>query len=116
MLEELVSDGKIRYYGVGHLPIERVETYCKIGNVFSVLMELSAVARNSREKLLRLCRTYGVGAIAFSVTERGLLTGRFQKRKVFESGDIRNIDPLFQRERFQSGLRVFEKLTKVGRQ
>jgi len=114
VLEELVSDGKIRYYGVGHLPIERVETYCKIGNVFSVLMELSAVARDSREKLMPLCRTYGVGAIAFSVTGRGLLTGRFQKRKVFESGDIRNIDPLFQRERFQSGLRVVEKLAKVG--
>lgn len=115
VLEELINDGKIRHYGVGHLPIERVETYCKIGNVFSVLMELSAVARNSREKLLQLCRTYGVGAIAFSVTGRGLLTGRFQKRKVFESGDIRNIDPLFQRERFQSGLRVAEKLAKVGR-
>ena len=115
VLEELVSDGKIRYYGVGHLPIERVETYCKIGNVFSVLMELSAVARNSREKLLPLCRTYGVGAIAFGVTGRGLLTGRFQKRKVFEPGDIRNMDPLFQRERFQSGLRVAEKLAKVGR-
>jgi len=116
VFEELVSDGKIHYYGVGHLPIERVETYCKIGNVFSVLMELSAVARNSREKLLQLCRTYRVGAIAFSVTGRGLLTGRFQKEKKIESEDIRNIDPLFQRERFQSGLRVVEKLTKVGRQ
>jgi len=115
VLEELVSDGKIRHYGVCHLPLERVEAYCKAANIFSVLMELSAVARNSREKLLPLCRTYGVGAIAFSVTGRGLLTGRFQKRKVFESGDIRNIDPLFQRERFQSGLRVAEKLAKVGR-
>ncbi|MGB6369675.1 MAG: aldo/keto reductase [Atribacterota bacterium] len=114
VLEKLVSDGKIRYYGVGHLPIERVEIYCKIGNVFSVLIELSAVARNSREKLLPLCRTYGVGAIAFSTTGRGLLTGRFQKEKKIESEDIRNIDPLFQHERFQSGLRVAEKLAKVG--
>ena len=115
VLEELVSDGKIRHYGVCHLPLERVEAYCKARNIFSVLMELSAVARNSREKLLPLCRTYGVGAIAFSVTGRGLLTGRFQKEKKFESEDIRNIDPLFQHERFQSGLRVSEKLAKVGR-
>ncbi|MBT9149434.1 MAG: General stress protein 69 [Dehalococcoidia bacterium] len=115
-LEELVSEGKIRHYGVCHLPLERVETYCKVGNVFSVLMELSAVARSSREKLLPLCRKYGVAAIAFSVTGRGLLTGRFQKRKVFEPGDIRDIDPLFQRERFQSGLRVAEKVAEVGRQ
>ncbi len=114
-LEELVSKGKIRHYGVGHLPVERIDTYCKFGNVFSVLMEFSAVARKSREKFLPLCEKYGVAAIGFSVTGRGLLTGKFQKGKKFEPGDIRNLDPLFQRESFQSGLRVAEKLAKLGR-
>jgi len=98
-LEDLVSEGKICHYGIGHLP---------------VLMELSTVTRDSRKKLLPLCQKYGVGAIAFSVTGRGLLTGRFKngkkmekkngKEKKFEPGDIRNIDPLFHRECFQSGL------------
>lgn len=114
-LEELVREGKIRRYGVGHLPLERVEAYFKAGKVFSVLMELSAVARESRKKLLPLCRVHGVGAIAFSVTGRGLLTRRFQERPSFEPGDIRNIDPLFQRERLQSGLRVAEKLAELGK-
>ncbi|MCL0069490.1 aldo/keto reductase, partial [Dehalococcoidia bacterium] len=114
-LEDLVSEGKIRHYGVGHLPVERIETYCQVGNIFSVLMELSAVARDSREKLLPLYRTYGFGAIAFSTTGRGFLTGKFLKEKKFEPGDIRNMDPLFQRESFQSGLRVAERLAKVGR-
>ena len=114
-LEELVREGKICHYGIGHLPLERVEVYCKVGNIFSVLLELSPVARDSREKVLPLCRKYAVGTIAFSVTGRGLLTGIFQKEKKFEPEDIRNIDPLFQRERFQSGLRVAEKLTQVGR-
>jgi aryl-alcohol dehydrogenase-like predicted oxidoreductase len=112
-LEELVREGKIRRYGVGHLPVERVEDYFKAGKVFSVLMELSAVARESRKRLLPLCRAHGVGAIAFSVTGRGLLTG-IRERPQFEPGDIRNIDPLFQRERFRSGLRVAEKLAELG--
>lgn len=112
-LEGLVREGKIRRYGLGHLPVERVELYFELGNVFSVLMELSAVARESRERLLSLCRAHGVGAIAFSVTGRGLLTG-ICKRPQFEPGDIRNIDPLFQRERFQSGLRVAAKLAELG--
>jgi hypothetical protein len=55
----------------------------------------------------------GVGAIAFSVTGRGILTGKIQ-RPTFEAGDIRNVDPLFQRERFQSALRVTAKLGELG--
>ncbi len=114
-LEELVREGKIRHYGVGHLPRDRVEAYLETGRVFSVLLELSAVARESRRKLLPLCGAYGIGAIAFSVTGRGLLTGRFEERPSFEPGDIRNIDPLFQRERFQSSQRVAKKMTELGR-
>ena len=122
-----MSEGKICHYGIGHLPVERAETYCKLGKIFSVLMELSAVARDSRKKLLPLCQKYDVGAIAFSVTGRGLLTGRFEKEKEtekekengkekkFEPGDIRNIDPLFHRECFQSGLRVAKKMAEVGK-
>ena len=123
-LEDLVSEGKICHYGIGHLPVERAETYCKLG-VFSVLMELSAVARDSRKKLLPLCQKYDVGAITFSVTGRSLLTRKFEKEKEkengkekekkFEPGDIRNIDPLFHRECFQSGLRIAKKMAEVGR-
>jgi hypothetical protein len=84
------------------------------GNVFSVLMEFSAVARGAREQLIPLCDERNVAAIAFSVTGRGLLTGRYTEHHVFPDGDIRQIDPLFQRERFRSGLRVAEKLAEVG--
>jgi aryl-alcohol dehydrogenase-like predicted oxidoreductase len=113
-LEELVRGGAIRHYGVGHLPIERITDYIKWGSLFSVLMELSAVAQDGRQVLLPVCRKHGVGGIGFSVTGRGILTGKYQVGHQFETGDIRHIDPLFQRERFQSGLRVAEVLTEVG--
>jgi hypothetical protein len=55
-----------------------------------------------------------VGVIAFSVTGRGLLTGKIGPKHAFEEGDIRRVDPLFRRERLASGLRVVERLRALG--
>jgi aryl-alcohol dehydrogenase-like predicted oxidoreductase len=113
-LKTLKEEGKIRHYGVGHLPLPRMEAYLATGDVFSSLMELSAVARRARERAIPLCREHGVGVIAFSITGRGLLTGKIGPEHDFEEGDIRRIDPLFQRERLASGLRVMEQLRGLG--
>ena len=113
-LEDLVRAGKVRHYGVGHLPVERLATYFRVGHVSTALMELSAVARSALTGSLALCRQHDVGAIAFSVTGRGLLTGKIGPDTRFEEGDIRRLDPLFQRERFTSGLRVAARMTELG--
>jgi len=76
-------------------------------------MELSAVSRYSRKTLLPLCSKYEVGGIAFSTTGRGLLTGKIRTPS-FGPGDLRNIDILFQRENFQSGLRIAERVAELG--
>lgn len=36
-LEDLVASGKIRHYGVGHLPAEKIARYVEVGRPFSVL-------------------------------------------------------------------------------
>jgi aryl-alcohol dehydrogenase-like predicted oxidoreductase len=113
-LEKLQSQGKIRYYGVGHLPLHRLQAFFGQGKPFSALFEFSAVARGAREHLLPLCRKHNVAAITFSTTGRGLLTGRIRPGHRFSEGDIRRIDPLFQRERFSSGLRVAERFAALG--
>jgi aryl-alcohol dehydrogenase-like predicted oxidoreductase len=113
-LEKLKAEGKIRHYGVGHLPYAKLERYLAAGNVFSELAELSPVARSARERTLPLCQNHGVGVIAFSVTGRGLLTGKIGPGHQFEEDDIRRLDALFQRERFASGLRVTSKFRALG--
>jgi aryl-alcohol dehydrogenase-like predicted oxidoreductase len=113
-LETLKASGKILHYGVGHVPLPALWSYMGSGDVFSALVELSAVARGAREARLPLCQEHNVGVIAFSVTGRGLLTGEIGPARVFEEGDIRRIDPLFQRERFASGLRVMEEIRALS--
>lgn len=114
-LESLVASGKIRHYGVGHLPADKIARYAEVGRPLSVLMELSAATRDARAKLLPLCRKHGIAAIAFSTTGRGILTGTICEGHVFPDGDIRQYDPLFQREQFRSALRVAARLAEVGR-
>jgi aryl-alcohol dehydrogenase-like predicted oxidoreductase len=113
-LEGLKQAGKIRHYGLGHLAPDRAAAFLAQGDVTTILMELSAVATESRATLLPLCAAYDAAAIAFSVTGRGLLTGAYGPDHRFASGDIRALDPLFQRERFASGLRVAARLAEIG--
>ena len=113
-LERLVDEGKILHYGVGHLPEERIREYCSKGNVFSVLMELSAVSRTAETTLLPSCREFGAAAIAFSTTGRGILTGAFDDGLSLEKEDIRRIDSLFHRESFESATRIAERFREVG--
>ena len=115
-LERLQVEGKIRHYGIGHLPLDRLASYFEIGKPFSEMAELSAVARSARERILPLCQAQDVGVIAFSVTGRGLLTGKITPGHAFEQGDLRLMDPLFQRERFTSALRVAERFQTLGNQ
>jgi len=114
-LEDLVKEGKIRHYGIGHLPKERVLTYLDKGNVFTIMTELSAVARDALTEILPLCSEKGPYIIAFSVTGRGILTGKITENTTFSKGDIRNFDPLFQREHFRSALRIQKQLEKMGK-
>jgi len=114
-LEDLKQEGKIRHYGVSHLPTERVKEYLKKGDVSFCLMELSAVSRQSRKKLLPLCQEFGAKAIAFSVTGRGVLSGKINEDTEFDPSDIRKMDPLFKKERFKSALRISKKLEEIGK-
>jgi len=113
--EDLVREGKIRKYGLGHLPMEKVTEYIEKGNIFSILMELSAVSRKSAKVLLPFCRKHKINGIAFSVTGRGLLTGKYDKNTRFEKGDIRNLDPQFQREKLDYSLKIMIKLRELGK-
>jgi aryl-alcohol dehydrogenase-like predicted oxidoreductase len=114
-LESLVENGKIRRYGIGHLPMDRIHEYLERGRVFSGQFELSAVARDTQDEIVPLLQTHDAGLIAFSVTGRGLLSGRLYANTRFEPGDIRNIDPLFQRERLRSSLRIASKFSRLGK-
>ena len=113
-LDDLVEEGLIRCYGVSHLPVSRVREYAETGQLFSILMEFSPVARTAAQTLLPICSEHSLAAIAFSVTGRGILSGRYSAEHVFTGGDIRRMDPLFKYDSYNSAQRVRETLAQLG--
>ncbi|MFO8110506.1 MAG: aldo/keto reductase [Thermoplasmata archaeon] len=113
-MEYLLEQGMIGRYGVSHLPYERIEEYIDIGDPSALMFEYSPVAMDAEKHLFPLCRKHDLGAIAFSVTGRGILTGKITKKTEFEKGDIRRNDPLFKHARFASAIRRMKKLKEIG--
>lgn len=114
ILEVLKKEGKIRYYGVGHLPLDKTIEYIKLGNVSFVLTEMSPVNTYRYRELRLLQLKYDFEIIAFSITGRGILSGNINSSTQFAKYDIRSIDPLFKKSRLTTGIRIAEKLREIG--
>lgn len=115
-LEELKQAGKIRRYGISHLPEEGLETFFRYGEVFSLLAPFSLINSETGGAVMSLCSQHQAAFLACSVTGRGMLTGKLPPHPDFEPGDTRVLDPLFQRQQYRSGIRLGDKLTQVGAQ
>jgi aryl-alcohol dehydrogenase-like predicted oxidoreductase len=114
-LELLMSRGKIRSYGVGHLPLDKTRQYLELGRPQTVLAEMNAAALDRYRELRPLQQSHDFGIIAFSVTGRGLLTGKIPSVPHFVGSDIRRLDPFFKRSKLASGLRIKDKFAEIGR-
>lgn len=114
-LEVLKDQGKIRHYGIGHLPLDKTIAFLNLGSPLAVMAEMSPVVMARYRELRPLQRKHDFGIIAFSVTGRGLLTGSIGPAPLFSDSDIRRLDPLFKRSRLASGLRIKNKLAEIGR-
>lgn len=113
-LEKLKKTGKIRYYGIGHINLDRIDEYRKLGSVSAYMIEMSPVQVKTYMKVLPLSREDNSGLIAFSTTGRGIMSGRIRQLD-FENGDIRNIDPIFYGERLKYGLRIADRFAEIGK-
>ncbi len=112
--DKLKQDGKIRHYGIGHLPLDDTVEYLDKGNVSTVLAEMSAVSLFRYHELKPLLSQYNFGIIAFSVTGRGVLSGKITEDTRFEKSDIRAIDPLFKKHRLLYGIKIANQLESLG--
>ncbi len=112
-LEKLVQGGKIRYYGIGHLPLDTTKLYLSKGNIASVLAEVSVLSLYRYQELASLFPVFDFGIVAFGCTGRGIL-GNIDKETLFSPNDIRSIDPLYKRERLKNALFIKEKLAIIA--
>lgn len=86
----LRDEGKIRYIGASNVTLDQIKEYMKYGKLSAVQQRLSMVALDSFDEVGAFCIEHKIMYHAYSVFERGLLTGAYTMDSVVKPGDARN--------------------------
>ena len=84
-LEDLVTAGKIRYYGCSNLPAWQVveaawtARQCNLSGFVSCQDEVSLLVRKHEADLMPAMRAYGLGLLPYFPLASGLLTGKYKR-------------------------------------
>jgi aryl-alcohol dehydrogenase-like predicted oxidoreductase len=74
--EELLLQGKIRYYGISSIRPNVIREYIKRSKIVSVMMQYSLLDRRPEEECLGLLRQNNIGVLARGTLAKGLLAGK----------------------------------------
>lgn len=94
-LNGLVTEGKVRHWGVCNYGAAELERLVELGGVASLQTPYSMVRREFEHGLSQVCARSGIGVLAYETMARGLLTGKFAGRPRFPATDLRSHDPRF---------------------
>jgi aryl-alcohol dehydrogenase-like predicted oxidoreductase len=111
--EQLVTDGKIRAYGVSNWSVEQLRLgHARGGQFASCQPFYSLLDREIENDLLPYCQSEDIGVLVYSPLHRGLLTGKYDGSETFE--DARRDHPDFQGERFAELAGRVAKLQEIA--
>ncbi|HXY61419.1 MAG TPA: aldo/keto reductase [Nitrospirota bacterium] len=89
ILDDLIKQGKIRYYGVSVERIQEAEKAIQYPNVQSVMIIFNIFRPRPAESLFREAKRRSVGIIARVPLASGMLTGKMTKTTAFSRDDHR---------------------------
>ncbi len=116
ILEELVGEGKIRWYGWSTDLVDRAQVFAGGEHCTSIQFQLNAIFDNP--EMRTLCEEHDLAGINKDPLNRGILTGKFTPDSTFPKDDIRS-ESDFHSERLTERLKVVEamreSLTSGGR-
>ncbi len=109
-LEELVKEGKIRFYGWSTDNIEKIRIFAEGKHCAAVQQQFNVFEGN--EEILALCEKENLASINRSPLSMGLLTGKFTVNSEIANDDVRIRRPALQEER-AGRLALLEKIKEV---
>jgi aryl-alcohol dehydrogenase-like predicted oxidoreductase len=109
-LNELKEQGKIRAIGVSNFSRPQLQAAAQYGQIDSLQPPYSLFWRQAEKDAMSFCIENKITILAYSPMAQGLLTGKFGPDHVFEKGDIRAKNKLFEPETYA---RVQQALTRL---
>lgn len=86
----LRDEGKIRYIGASNVTVDQIKEYMKIGKLAAIQQRMSMVSLDSFDEVGAFCINNNIMYHAYSIFERGLLTGAYTMDSIIKPGDARN--------------------------
>ncbi len=112
-LVRLREEGKVRYIGVSNYDVLLLKRCLAIAPVQSLQPPYSLLARHYEAETLPFCAEHGIGVIVYSPMQSGLLTGRFDVKKLAPD-DWRHKSSLFRNPELQQALGFVEDLRPIA--
>ena len=115
-ITDLKAEGKIRWGGVSNFSSAQLERAQAHAPVASLQPPYSMLRREVESGPLPWCREHGVGVVAYSPMQKGLLTGKVTPQRVaaFAENDHRRRDPMFRGEGLARANQVAAVLGDIG--
>ncbi len=113
---ELIAEGKVRYGGVSNFSIDQLKRAQSIHPVASLQTPYSMIRRKLEKDLLPYCEVNGIGILAYSPMQKGLLTGKITLERMagLPENDHRRMDPNFTEPRLAIHLDLVNKLETLA--
>ncbi len=111
-----VKEGKIRYAGLSNFTREQMERARRIHPIASLQPPYSMLRRDVEDELLGYCADNGIGVVAYSPMQNGLLSGKFTRERVaaFPADDWRRGSPYFAEPALSPNLELVDKLKSLA--
>ncbi len=112
-MAKIQKEGKARYIGVCNFDVPLLERCRKIAPVHSLQPIYNMLERDVEKEALPYCKAHGIGVVAYSPMQSGLLTGKFNVQALAPD-DWRRESDKFRGEQLEHGLRVARELRPIA--
>ncbi len=112
----LQEQGKVRYIGVSNFSASQIRRIQNIAPVASLQPPYSMLHREVENELLGFCAENDIGVIVYSPMQRGLLTGKFDHKRLasLPDDDHRKRHSDFQEPEFGATLQLVRELKQIA--
>ncbi|HEV7168340.1 MAG TPA: aldo/keto reductase [Micrococcaceae bacterium] len=115
-LAELITEGKIRHYGLSEAAPETIRRAHAVHPVAALQTEYSLWSRDPEAQILPTVRELGIGFVPYSPLGRGFLTGKIRSLDQLDESDFRRNNPRFEGENLAANIRIVEQVDAVAAQ
>lgn len=113
-LKDLISEGKVKHFGLSEPGAETVRRADAIQPVTAVQSEYSLWYRGPEKDILPTLEELGIGFVPFSPLGAGFLTGKMDENTKFDESDFRSRVPRFSPEALKANVALVAVVRRVA--